>query len=411
MASAPPPAARRAADALLAFTAASVPLSTTGMEAGMAALGALSAAALAGGWGVVRRTPLDGVLGLFAGVLALSTLVSGHPLEADGWARLWVALAYFVVFWWLRDRAHAVRLARVVVIAGAAAAAYGVLQHFTGADWYRTLLGRPTYVYPREAGTPGYAVVGFFRNYLTFAHVMIFPLGWALAGALVGGRAALAAALLVVLALVFSTARGAWLAALALGAALALVARARRARLVLPACAAAAGLAVALTPALRAEAAHMFAAGGANAGRVGIYRTNLDIVHERPVFGLGFGRYRTAARPYYAAHPAADRRSHAHNNFLQMAAEAGLIGLAAFGLVFATVLRRGVEILRAAPDASTWAAAAGAWAGVIGFLVGGLTQYTFGDAEVAIAMWIALAVLARLGEEASAVGETGVPPG
>src|SRR5439155_1610090 len=164
---------------------------------------------------------------------------------------------------------------------------------------------------------------------LPFAHVMIFPLAWALAGALAGGAAALGAALLAVLALAFSTARGAWLGALAVAAALALVARDRRARLVLPACAVAAGLAFAVTPALRAEAAHMFSAGGANAGRVGIYRTNLDIVHERPVLGLGFGRYRTAAPPYYAAHPAADRRSHAHNNFLQMAAEAGLTGRAA----------------------------------------------------------------------------------
>ena len=254
-------------------------------------------------------------------------------------------------------------------------------------------------MYPREAGTSGYAVVGFFRSYLTFAHVMIFPLAWALAGALAGRAAALGAALLVVLALVFSTARGAWLAALAVAAALALVARDRRARLVLPACAVAAGLAFAVTPALRAEAAHMFSAGGANAGRVGIYRANLDIVHERPLLGLGFGRYRTAAPPYYAAHPAADRRSHAHNNFLQMAAEAGLAGLAAFGLVYATVLRRGAETIERAPDGATWAAAAGAWAGVVGFLVGGLTQYTFGDAEVAIAMWVALAILARLGEE------------
>ena len=114
---------------------------------------------------------------------------------------------------------------------------------------------------------------------------------------------------------------------------------------------------------------------------------------------LGFGRYRTAAPAYYAAYPAADRRSHAHNNFLQMAAEAGLAGLAAFGLVYATVLRRGAETIERAPDGATWAAAAGAWAGVVGFLVGGLTQYTFGDAEVAIAMWVALAILARLGEE------------
>src|SRR5438876_827759 len=395
----PPRAARRAADTLLGFTAAAIPLSTTGMEAGVLGLAALSCAALVGKWGVVRGTPLDGVLALFAGVMALSTLASGHPLEASGWVRLWIALAYFVVFWWLRDPAHAVRLARVIVVAGAVAAAYGVLQHFTGADWYRTLLGRPTYVYPREPGTPGYAVVGFFRSYLTFAHVMIFPLAWALAGALAGRAAALGAALLVVLALVFSTARGAWLAALAVAAALALVARDRRARLVLPACAAAAGLAFAVTPALRAEAAHMFSAGGANAGRVGIYRANLEIVHARPLLGLGFGRYRTAAPAYYAAYPAADRRSHAHNNFLQMAAEAGLAGLAAFGLVYATVLRRGAETIERAPDGATWAAAAGAWAGVVGFLVGGLTQYTFGDAEVAIAMWVALAILARLGEE------------
>ena len=399
MAGSPPLAARRAADALLAFTGAAIPLSTTGMEAGVLGLAALSVAAFAGGWGVVRTTLLDGVLALFAGVLALSTLASGHPLQASGWIRLWIVLAYFVVFWWLRDRAHAVRLARVIVGAGAVAAAYGILQHFTGADWYRTLLARPTYVYPREAGTSGYAVVGFFRSYLTFAHVMIFPLAWALAGALAGGAAALGAALLAVLALAFSTARGAWLGALAVAAALALVARDRRARLVLPACAVAAGLAFAVTPALRAEAAHMFSAGGANAGRVGIYRANLDIVHERPVLGLGFGRYRTAAPPYYAAHPAADRRSHAHNNFLQMAAEAGLTGLAAFGLVYATVLRRGAEAIARAPDPATWAAAAGAWAGVIGFLVGGLTQYTFGDAEVAIAMWVALAILARLGED------------
>jgi len=80
----PPLAARRAADTLLGVTAAAIPLSTTGMEAGVLGLAALSCAALIGKWGVVRRTPLDGVLALFAGVLALSTLASGHPLEASG---------------------------------------------------------------------------------------------------------------------------------------------------------------------------------------------------------------------------------------------------------------------------------------------------------------------------------------
>src|SRR5437867_1996433 len=182
------------------------------MEVGIIGLGLLAALAAVRGWDVVRRTPLDGVLALFYATLALSTLASLHPLEATGWARVWVVLAYFMVYWWLRDRAHAVRLARLLVLAAAVAAAYGVLQHFTGADWYRALLGRVRYVRPREPGAAGFAVVGFFRNYLTFAHTMLFPLAWAGAFALRGERVATAAAVLLVLAIAFSTARGAWLA-------------------------------------------------------------------------------------------------------------------------------------------------------------------------------------------------------
>ena len=120
-------AARRLADALLLLLAASVPLSTTGMEAAVLALGGLTLLGAAGGWARVRATPLDGVLGLFYGTLAASTLVSGHPLEATGWARLWVVLTYFVVFWWLRDRRQAIRFVHVLVGAGALAAAYGLL--------------------------------------------------------------------------------------------------------------------------------------------------------------------------------------------------------------------------------------------------------------------------------------------
>ncbi len=392
MAAAPPPV-RRAADALLVYTALCVPLSTTGMQLGIGALGALALVGAVAGWGVIRRSPLDGVIAIFFGTLALSTLVSLRPLEASGWARPWVVIGYFAVYWWLRDRAHAARFARIVVAAAAVAAAYGILQHFTGADWYRALLGRPTVVRPRVAGGEGFAVVGFFRSYLTFGHAMVVPLAWALAlGTPFGG---VTAALLAV-AILFSSARGAWLAAAAVYLTVqALGWRERRVvgpiAIALPVAALATFL---LVPGLREQAATMFSSGGQNAARVAIYRANLDIVHDHPVLGLGFGRYQRAATPYYARHPAADRRSHAHNDYLQMAAEAGLTGLAAFGLLYATALLRAWDALGRAPDAASWAAA-GAWAGTVGFLVGGLTQYNFGDNEVALGMWAALAVLMR----------------
>src|SRR5207249_4343176 len=305
-------AARRLADALLLLLAASVPLSTTGMEAAVLALGGLTLLGAAGGRAPVRATPLDGVLGLFYGTLALSTLASGHPLEASGWARLWVVLTYFVVFWWLRDRRQAIRVVHVLVGAGALAAAYGLLQHATGVDWYRAALGRPLLVRPRETGGVGYAIVGFFRNYLTFAHTMLFPLAWATASAMGGALAGLGAAALLLLAIAFSTARGVWLATIAVVATLVLMARGRTA-------------------------------------------------------GLAAG-----------ALPAA--------------------GALAFGLLFATALCHGWTAIAEAPDAVTRATAAGAWAGLVGFLVGGVTQYNFGDNEVAIAMWVALAVLMRLRE-------------
>ena len=391
----PPAWARRAADALLAFTVVSIPLSTSGMQAGVIALAALSAIGAAAGWGIVRRTPLDGALSLFFGVLALSTLASGDPLRAGGWARLWIVVTYPVFFWWIRDRAHAMRLARLLVVTAAFVAAYGVVQYGTGIDVYRAALGRRTAVLPRGPGHSGYAVVGFFGNYLTFAHTMVLPLAFAGALALRGDRLGLVAAPAIAAALILSTARGAWLAALAVAAALVLVGRPRRALPALAAAVAAVVLVFALRPDLRAHATSMFLPGGENAGRVGIYRANFEIIHDNPVLGLGFGRYKHAANPYYDRHPEADRRSHAHSNYLQIAAEAGLVGLAAFALVWAQTLRLGWEALARAPDARVWSTATGAWVGLVGFLVGGITQYTFGDNEVALTMWVTVAILLR----------------
>lgn len=384
---------------LLAFTAASAPLSISGMQIGMVALAVLATAGVGRSWNVVRRTPLDGVLALCGGVLALSTVASGHLLQANEWLRYWIVLTYFVVFWWLRDRDHARRLALVVVIAGGVAGAYGILQHFTGADWYRGLLGRPTRALPRVAGAEGFAVVGFFRNYLTFAHAMIFPLAWAGAFAVAGSVTAAVAAVLVAFAIIFSTARGVWLAAIAGGALLAGLSG-RRGVLLLGAAAVVATIAVAWSAGLRQQAAPIFTLSGENTARLEIWRANLDIIHDHPLLGLGFGHYRGPAAPYYDRHPEADRRSHAHSNVLQVAAEAGLLGLAAFCLMFAVILRRGFEAIASTHSPGEWATVVGACTGMVTFLLAGLTQYSFGDAEVAIGMWLTTAVLMRFAEGA-----------
>jgi hypothetical protein len=58
-----------------------------------------------------------------------------------------------------------------------------------------------------------------------------------------------------------------------------------------------------------------------------------------------------------------------------------------------------VEAVRRSRDAVTQATALGGCLALVGFLAGGLTQYSFGDNEVATAMWATLAILMRLRDE------------
>jgi putative inorganic carbon (HCO3(-)) transporter len=399
----PPSSVRRLADVLLAIMAASGPLSISGMQLAMGTLGVLALAGIPLGWGVVRRTALDGVLALFFAICVVSTVASGRLPEATGWLRPpWLLSAYFVTAWWLRDRDHARRLALLVVAAGAVAGAYGVLQHFTGVDWYRAALGRATRVRPRVPGAEGFAVVGFFRNYLTYAHAMIFPLAWAGAFALRGSLLGALASACLIVAIAFSTARGVWIGVAGGALLLALLDRGRRGLVLIAAGAVVAAAAVIVSPGLREQAAPLFTLGGANAGRTAIYQANLEIVHDHPLLGLGFGRYKAESGPYYDRHPTADRRSHAHSNVLQIAAETGLVGLAAFCLMFAVILRRGFVAVRGARDGGQWATAAGAWVGIATFFIAGVTQYSFGDAEVVMPMWLATAVLMRCADAVEA---------
>src|SRR4029450_1152761 len=110
-------------------------------------------------------------------------------------------------------------------------------------------------------------------------------------------------AVLLTLAIVFSTARGVWIGAVGGGVLLGVLRGRRGLGLVAGGAGGAGGgvasgawvapMAVAVSPGLRAQAAPVFTLGGVNAGRAAIYRANLEIIHDHPLLGLGFGRYKT----------------------------------------------------------------------------------------------------------------------
>jgi putative inorganic carbon (hco3(-)) transporter len=135
-----------------------------------------------------------------------------------------------------------------------------------------------------------------------------------------------------------------------------------------------------------------------NLGRSQIWLANFDMVKDRPLFGWGYGNYRKFRDPYYQRYPKADHSGHAHNSFLQIAVDSGLVGLAVFLAFFVVLLRTGWHAYQLLPPTAEplRSFALGAWLSIIGFLIGGMTQHNFGDAEVVIVLWAVAGLTAKM---------------
>ena len=198
-----------------------------------------------------------------------------------------------------------------------------------------------------------------------------------------GSRSALAAAALVGLA------GGAWWA------------WKRRLRGRLRLAAAGALLAALLALPLAVAAAYPGRGAGAAADslrhRIEFTTRSLRMWRTEPLFGVGAGRYLLLSEQF-AGDGAAPRfrRENAHNNFLQIAAELGAVGIAAFLALLAACASRVWRALgaRDGPDPLL----AGAGAGAAAYLLTCLTGHPLLTSETAWPFWIVLGVAAARAE-------------
>ncbi len=123
--------------------------------------------------------------------------------------------------------------------------------------------------------------------------------------------------------------------------------------------------------------------------------TSLRMWATAPVFGVGAGRYYGLSAQFMGPEMKSRRqrrrlspRENAHNNFLQIAAELGAIGLAGFLWVLAACGRRVWQAIRnrARPDPLL----VGAGAGAAAFLLTCITGHPFLVAETAYPFWIVI---------------------
>ncbi|HYJ86806.1 MAG TPA: O-antigen ligase family protein, partial [Pyrinomonadaceae bacterium] len=104
-----------------------------------------------------------------------------------------------------------------------------------------------------------------------------------------------------------------------------------------------------------------------NSSRKEIWSATWQLIKAHPIAGVGFGGYRTAITRYHQA--SGELTPHeAHNDYLELLANGGLIGAALFVWFIVAFLRLTGPSLRS-PDPSYRAACLGALVGIFGVAI------------------------------------------
>lgn len=116
-----------------------------------------------------------------------------------------------------------------------------------------------------------------------------------------------------------------------------------------------------------------------------MWRSAYHMFIDYPLLGVGLGQYEKAYQEKYILPEAKERKlGHAHNNFMQMIGENGILGLGGFLTLVGFFLWYGIYYWRSERNVAGLILAAS----LSGLLLQGLTEFNFGNAAVIKLYWL-----------------------
>lgn len=344
----------------------------------------------------VRRLPVTLPFTALALLTVLSAVFSGDP----GWS-LWMArdtlriATFYVVLAYTRDGAHALRLWQGFLATLTVMAGYGLLQVYVcpgrpgllGPGWAEAIC-----THPSRASGP-------FSIYMTFGGVLLLGAIFCLASlAHIACRRVwwmLPAGVLMLAALALTYSRNAWLGLAAGTVALAATARRGSRLLLLLVVPLLAAIALASPGTVFQRARSMLDLGDETVrDRLAMWRAGLAMIADHPVLGVGPGEVRAWYPHYRRPEAVRPTTGHLHSSPIHLAAERGLPALGVWLWLWTAFFRQSVRILgRLGRDRpGDRALGTASLAGVGAFLVAGLFEHNFGDAEVVMLVYALMAL-------------------
>ena len=283
------------------------------------------------------------IVGLFVGWLILSSLLGVTPLRSltaskDSWLFLIIPLGIYLTSKF-KNRQNLILIFATTIIL---VSLYGVLQFFTGANWF-------SHNEAQKAPMYGYRISGFFSFGVTFGNLMsvvgIFLTTYALFGIssfsknrfrvlLSGGIMAMLMALLTfsrapILAIVLTTilifmflGKKWWKQGVAFTIILLLI--------------------ISFLPGIKERFINEFDKeynGTHQAGRVYIWKNSIQLIADNPIIGVGLHNFKESYAALIPSDSKENRKvSSAHNDFIDIAANTGIPGLLFYCILWISVL-------------------------------------------------------------------------
>jgi len=233
-------------------------------------------------------------------------------------------------------------------------------------------------------------VKGFMGHWMTFSGGLLLVWCAALPIIVLIGRRWAIPLSLIGIAIVFSFTRGAWLgAATGIVVASFWVSRKLLVRIVVPI------LVVGLIASpfiYHRVSMTVHGQSGGDIGRIKLWKVGMEMVRAHPLFGVGLERIPKEFSNYYKGNDLDTfYTGHMQNDFMQIAAERGLLCLAAVLWLFLTLYRRLWRFMKSA-DETLRLTAVSAIGALTGFLVMGLVEFNFGDSEPLILFFFIVSI-------------------
>ena len=301
-------------------------------------------------------------------------------------------MGYFLVRWMFGSQKYVFRAMSAVALSATVVSLWGIVEYFIGSPSNSTL------DVSLFGGIRGRVTSSFTNpNMLAEFLIMAVPLTFALAASVKSKRVRFALAVSTVLdlaCLVLTWSRGAWLGIIIAGVAALLISSKNwlTAGLIAVPGAAAAFVCVDSNVTARLASVVNFS-DSSTAYRINIWKCTLKMLGDKLLYGIGVGDSAfTEVFPYYA-YSGLINVVHAHNLYLQIAAETGIFSLIIFLAVVFMFTYAGLSFVKTARADKNKYVALGILCAVSALLIQGLTDHVFYNYKICLMFWLCIGLL------------------